>query len=99
LKVFEWEGRGAIARIKGVVETTEAARIVRGRPTYLYAQFQTRWFKFVNDAEFFAERRTKVVHVRSASRIERKDFGVNRARIETTSGQRFASQFIEKPIY
>jgi uncharacterized protein (DUF1499 family) len=39
----------------------------------------------------FADERTKVVHVRSALRIGRKDFGVNRARIEVIQ-TRFAGQ-------
>jgi len=88
---FTGEGRAAIDRIKRIVETTEGARIVRTEPTYLYAQFQTRWLKFVDDAEFFADEGAKVVHVRSASRIGRKDFGVNRARIEAIRA-RFAGQ-------
>ena len=79
---FTVEARAAIDRIKRIVETTEGARIVRAEPTYLYAQFQTRWLKFVDDVEFFADEGAKVVHVRSASRIGRRDFGVNRARIE-----------------
>ena len=38
--------------------------------------------KFVDDAEFWFDPANSVVQVRSASRIGRKDFGVNRARIE-----------------
>ena len=85
------EGRAAIDRIKRIVESTQGARVVRAEPTYLYAQFQTRWLKFVDDAEFFADDGAKVVHVRSASRIGKGDLGVNRARIEAIRG-RFAAQ-------
>jgi uncharacterized protein (DUF1499 family) len=88
---FTGEGRAAIDRIKHIVEATEGARIVRAEPTYLYAQFQTRWLKFVDDVEFFADEGAKVLHVRSASRIGRKDFGVNRARVEAIR-TRFAAQ-------
>lgn len=88
---FTGEGRAAIERIKRIVETTEGARIVRAEPAYLHAQFQTKWLKFVDDAEFFADEGAKLVHVRSASRIGRKDFGVNRARIEAIR-TRFAGQ-------
>ena len=87
---FTGQGKAAIDRIKRIVETTEGARVVSAEPAYLYAQFQTRWLKFVDDAEFFADEGAKAVHVRSASRIGRKDFGVNRARIETIRA-RFAS--------
>jgi len=72
----------AIDRIKRIVEATAGARIVRAEPGYLYAQFQTRWLHFVDDAEFFLDESAKVIHVRSASRIGRGDLGVNRARIE-----------------
>jgi uncharacterized protein (DUF1499 family) len=88
---FTGEPTAAIDRIRRIVETTEGARIVRAEPTYLYAQFQTRWLKFVDDAEFFADEGAKVVHVRSASRIGRKDFGVNRARVEAIRA-RFAGR-------
>ena len=79
---FSGEGGAAIERIRRIVESTEGARIVREEPAYLYAQFQTRWLKFVDDVEFFADEGAKVIQVRSASRIGRRDFGVNRARIE-----------------
>ena len=88
---FTGDGRAAINRIKRIVETTEGARIVRAEPTYLYAQFQTRWLKFVDDVEFFADDDAKLVHVRSASRIGRGDLGVNRTRIEAIRA-RFAAQ-------
>jgi uncharacterized protein (DUF1499 family) len=79
---FNGDAKGAIERIRRIVESTEGARVVRVEPMYLYAQFQTRWLKFVDDAEFFADEDAKFVHIRSASRIGRRDFGVNRARIE-----------------
>jgi uncharacterized protein (DUF1499 family) len=42
----------------------------------------TRWLKFVDDTEFWLSPAESVIHVRSASRVGRKDFGVNRARVE-----------------
>ena len=47
---------------------------------YLYAEFRSRLLGFVDDVEFFFD--GVVVHVRSASRLGRRDFGVNRARVE-----------------
>lgn len=88
---FTGEGRAAIDRIKRIVESTAGARVVRAEPSYLYAQFQTRWLKFVDDAEFFADDAAKVIHVRSASRIGRGDLGVNRARVEAIRA-RFSAQ-------
>jgi uncharacterized protein (DUF1499 family) len=72
----------AMARLRAAIEATPGARIVEARPDYLYVQFTTRWLKFVDDAEFWASPAEGVIHVRSASRLGRDDFGVNRARIE-----------------
>ena len=40
---------------------------------------------FVDDVEFLVRRQGGLVHVRSASRLGRRDFGVNRKRIEATA--------------
>jgi uncharacterized protein (DUF1499 family) len=77
----------ALARVKSIVEKMPGAQIVEAKPDYLYAQFTTQWLKFVDDVEFWVAPKNEagevVMHVRSASRIGRKDFGVNRARIES----------------
>lgn len=72
----------AWARLRRVVEGERGARIVGGEGDYLYAQFTTRWLGFTDDVEFWLDRPAGVIHVRSASRLGRRDFGVNRARIE-----------------
>jgi uncharacterized protein (DUF1499 family) len=56
--------------------------IVEQKPDYLYAQAQTRWLKFVDDLEFWANPASDVIEMRSASRLGREDFGANRQRIE-----------------
>jgi uncharacterized protein (DUF1499 family) len=76
------DGPATIVRLAQIIEGMEAARIVERRPDYLYAQFTTRLMRFVDDAEFWFDPAAGVVQVRSASRVGRKDFGVNRARIE-----------------
>lgn len=72
----------AIAHVRRIVERMPGARVVGARPDYLYAQFTTKWLKFVDDVEFWAAPAEGAIHVRSASRVGRKDFGVNRARVE-----------------
>ena len=37
---------------------------------------------YVDDVEFYLDRALGAIHVRSASRLGRSDFGVNRERIE-----------------
>ncbi len=79
---FSGDPAAAIGRLKRIVEAMPGARVVAARPDYLYAQFTSRWLKFVDDVEFWASPAEGVIHVRSASRVGRKDFGVNRRRIE-----------------
>jgi uncharacterized protein (DUF1499 family) len=76
------DGPATLARLRAEIATMPGARVVEARPDYLYVQFTTRWLRFVDDAEFWFDSASNVIHVRSASRIGRRDFGVNRARIE-----------------
>jgi uncharacterized protein (DUF1499 family) len=75
-------GPQALERIRRICESMEGAKVVKSDPGYLHVQFETRWMKFVDDTEFWFDPRAGVIHVRSASRLGRKDFGVNRARVE-----------------
>ena len=76
------DGPATIARIARVVHAMPRARVVEQRADYLYARFTTRWLGFVDDCEFWFDPGAGVVQVRSASRVGRKDLGVNRARVE-----------------
>lgn len=81
----------AWARLQQVVAATPGATIVKLEGDYLYAQFSTRWLGFTDDAEFWLDRGAGVIHVRSASRLGRKDYGANRARIEALRARLAAS--------
>ena len=72
----------AIAKLRSIVAAMPGAHVVATRNDYLYATFTTPMLRFVDDVEFYAAPAESVVHVRSASRLGRRDFGVNRARIE-----------------
>lgn len=72
-----------LARVQQVAVQLPGARIVAQRADYLHIEYTTRWLGFVDDAEFWADPAAPgVTQLRSASRVGRKDFGVNRARIE-----------------
>jgi uncharacterized protein (DUF1499 family) len=75
--------RATFARLVQAVKASSGATIVTQDPNYLYAEFQTPLLKFVDDVEFLLDEGNAVIHVRSVSRLGRKDFGVNRKRIET----------------
>ena len=69
--------------IHSILQSMPGVTLVEQRPDYLYAEAQTRWLKFVDDLEFWISPQKGVIEVRSASRLGRKDFGVNRQRVET----------------
>ena len=77
------DAAATMAKLKAIVEKTPGARVVESRADYLYAQYTTRLMKFVDDVEFWFDPAAGVVQVRSASRLGQKDFGVNRARVES----------------
>lgn len=49
---------------------------------YLRATYTSRLFRFVDDMEFRQVPESRAFHVRSASRVGRSDFGVNRKNVE-----------------
>jgi uncharacterized protein (DUF1499 family) len=73
---------GTFARLKQLVLATANARVVTDTPVYLYAEYSSRVFGFVDDAEFWLDNPAGVIQVRSASRLGYSDLGVNRDRIE-----------------
>ncbi len=79
---FTQDSALAMNRLRDVLAGWPGARIVENSPDYVYVQFETRWLRFVDDAEFLLDPAERVIHVRSASRLGRRDFGANRARIE-----------------
>ena len=84
IAAFTLRGDGPVtmARIKAIAESWPRAVVVEARADYLYVQFGTALLKFTDDAEFWFDPAAGVVHVRSASRLGRKDFEVNRQRVE-----------------
>jgi uncharacterized protein (DUF1499 family) len=76
------KGKNAIAAVRKAVESMPRTTVVRVEPDYLYAEFRSKLMGFVDDVEFLYDPAKGVVHVRSASRLGRRDFGVNRSRVE-----------------
>ena len=79
---FKGSATQAMAAVRKAVETMERATVVRSEADYLYAEFRSRLLGFVDDVEFVHDAATGLIHVRSASRLGRRDFGVNRQRVE-----------------
>ena len=71
---------GSIRDAREAVKALPGTAIIEERSDYLYAEFRTRLLRYVDDVEFFFD--GTVLHVRSCSRLGRRDFGVNRKRVE-----------------
>jgi uncharacterized protein (DUF1499 family) len=72
----------AMRTLREVVASMPGATVVEARDDYLHATFRTRLMGYVDDLELAPDAAAGVVHVRSASRLGRRDFGVNRERVE-----------------
>jgi uncharacterized protein (DUF1499 family) len=79
---FSGDPVAAMNRLREVLKAWPGALIVEDRPDYVAVEFETRWLRFVDDAEFLLDPATRVIEVRSQSRLGSGDFGVNRRRIE-----------------
>jgi uncharacterized protein (DUF1499 family) len=79
---LQGDAKSTMAQIAAVIEDLPGSQLIEQRDDYLYAQFTTPLMRFVDDVEFWFDPAAGVVHVRSASRVGHKDFGVNRARVE-----------------
>jgi uncharacterized protein (DUF1499 family) len=72
--------RGSMDEVRRAVESMERATVVTAQGDYLYAEYRTKLMRYVDDLEILKSGET--LHVRSASRLGRRDFGVNRKRVE-----------------
>jgi uncharacterized protein (DUF1499 family) len=74
--------RGSMQDLRRAVESMERATVISVERNYVYAEYRTRLMRYVDDVELYYDHKQSLVHVRSASRLGRRDFGVNRKRIE-----------------
>ena len=72
--------RGTMEDLRRAVESMPGATVISAQGNYLYAEYRTKLLRFVDDLELYLD--SGLVHVRSASRLGRRDFGVNRSRVE-----------------
>jgi uncharacterized protein (DUF1499 family) len=79
---FEGGAAEAIAAARRAVEAMPRARVVGAQGSYLHAEFRSKLMGYVDDVEFLFDAQAGVLHVRSASRLGRRDFNVNRERVE-----------------
>lgn len=83
--LFSGAQQEAKASLIDVLSKEARVAIVENQDDYIRVDFTSKWFRFVDDVEFYFPATTNegtIIHVRSASRTGRSDFGVNRKRIE-----------------
>jgi uncharacterized protein (DUF1499 family) len=69
--------------LQEVLATEKRTTVVTVNETYLHAEVRSAVFRFVDDIEFHLRPAEGLIAVRSASRVGRSDFGVNRDRVES----------------
>ncbi|TGL79151.1 DUF1499 domain-containing protein [Leptospira yasudae] len=77
----------AKAKLKNVILGTPRTNLIKEEDKYLYVEFTSLIWRFVDDVEFVFDANAPLIHVRSASRLGKSDLGVNRKRIETIRAQ------------
>ncbi|MDO8177784.1 MAG: DUF1499 domain-containing protein [Undibacterium sp.] len=84
---YSGSGKEAFTKLATIVRGMDGANVITQEDTYLYAEFTSKILKFTDDVEFVLDEPAGVIQMRSASRLGRKDLGVNRKRLETIRTQ------------
>ena len=70
-------------QLVAAVRSRERVTVIKEEAGYICTEFKSRGLGYVDDVEFALDVKAGVIQVRSASRLGVRDFGVNRARIES----------------
>ncbi len=79
---YEGGAEAAWTAVRRAVESLPRTTIVREEDGYLHAECRSMILRFVDDLELQLQPDAGIIAVRSASRLGRSDFGVNRKRVE-----------------
>ena len=63
------------------VQSLENVTVVTNTGSYLHAEAQSAFFKFVDDVELLLIPEEMKIHIKSASRVGHSDLGANRSRV------------------
>jgi uncharacterized protein (DUF1499 family) len=79
---FTGDPRVAMAKLLTAIEAMTGATVTAATERYVHAEFRTPKMRYVDDFEARLDVDAEVIHVRSASRLGKRDFNVNRNRVE-----------------
>ena len=83
--VFMGKPEAVKVRLLKILAEFKQSKTIVIEDNYIQAQFVSTFFRFVDDIEFYfpeIEGNETTIQIRSASRVGRSDFGVNRKRVE-----------------
>lgn len=69
-------------KILNIINSTPRTKILDESENYIHAIYISKMMKFVDDVQFYFDDNTKLIHIRSASRVGYSDLGVNRKRVD-----------------
>ncbi len=78
---YETDTKIAMIVLKNTIRSMKRTEIIAEKDNYLYVEFTSGFWRFVDDVEFSFDKENKLIHFRSASRLGKKDMGVNRKRM------------------
>jgi uncharacterized protein (DUF1499 family) len=80
---YSGASNAAKQKLIGVIQSLPRTKIITDANDYLYVEFTSATWRFVDDVEFLFDDNTKTIQFRSASRLGQGDMGVNRKRMDT----------------
>ena len=75
--------------IKSFIESTPRTKIVETDGDYLHAEATSKWMKYVDDLEVSFLPESKILLIRSESRVGESDLGVNQKRVDLLKSKMF----------
>jgi uncharacterized protein (DUF1499 family) len=79
---YETSLEEAKAKIITIIKSFKRSKIIEETSNYLYSEFRTAFWKFVDDVEFYFDESEKIIHFRSSARFGYYDWSVNRNRMK-----------------
>jgi uncharacterized protein (DUF1499 family) len=79
---FSGRVQDAQSTIISIIKGMKNSEIITVSEDYVYVQFKTSVFRFIDDVEFYFDSKEKLIHFRSSARFGYYDWKVNRKRME-----------------
>ena len=79
---FTGDAKAAMSKLTAIVKSMAGATLMEATDAYLCAEFKSKTMRYTDDFEARVDSAANVIHVRSASRLGKRDFDVNRQRVD-----------------